>query len=474
MRISYKRSPYIHFTESQKERANAVDLVDFLQRQGEELERSGREWRWKNNRGITIRGSEWYNQYEQRGGGPVQFVREFYNLSYPEAVTMLLNGERGEIKFTDKPKVNKERKPFVLPERSDNMRRVFAYLIKQRYIDSEIISHFAHERILYEDKEHHNAVFVGCDENSVPKHAHKRGTYSEGGYRGNVEGSDPRYCFRHIGGSILHVFEAPIDMLSYITMNKQSWKNHSYIALDGVTEHAMLWILEQSPHINKIRLCLDHDHAGIEASYRLTEILAERGYTDVEVIRPFNKDWNEDRKAQLGYDAEPPQENPKLEMFFELCSELCDVHGDILPKEASMESIGKQVEILTRLAKGGKYAYMTQSLVNIYAHSLMSVTGQMKRIGKPVTVEQLTEQMTQEYTPHKDKGGIRSRCDDIYGSFKKLYAQERTAGIRTTTERENEINNYVSLARECVKTLSFLRLEEQKQEQSVIQSMAIM
>ena len=32
---------YIHFTDEQKHRANSVDLVDFLERQGEKLTRSG-------------------------------------------------------------------------------------------------------------------------------------------------------------------------------------------------------------------------------------------------------------------------------------------------------------------------------------------------------------------------------------------------------------------------------------------------
>ena len=162
-----------------------MDLPDFLERQGETLERSGGEWRWKNDRGLTVRGNRWYSHYDGHGGGPVQFVQEFYNKSYPEAVTMLLNGEQGDIIF-NKNIAKKERKSFILPERSDTMRRVYAYLIKQRYIDSDIISHFAHERTLYEDSEHHNAIFVGCDENGKPKHAHKKGTYSDGGYRGNV------------------------------------------------------------------------------------------------------------------------------------------------------------------------------------------------------------------------------------------------------------------------------------------------
>lgn len=50
------------------------------------------------------------------------------------------------------------------------------------------------------------------------------------------------------------------------------------MALCGVGEQAMLWMLEQAPEIRHPILCLDHDAAGIEATGRLKEILAERGY----------------------------------------------------------------------------------------------------------------------------------------------------------------------------------------------------
>ena len=52
---------YIHFTDEQKERANSVDLEEFLRRRGEMLIRSGREYRLERRRRITVRGSEWYD-----------------------------------------------------------------------------------------------------------------------------------------------------------------------------------------------------------------------------------------------------------------------------------------------------------------------------------------------------------------------------------------------------------------------------
>ena len=121
-----------------------------------------------------------------------------------------------------------------------------AHLIKQRCIDADVITHFAKAKTLYEDAQYHNAVFVGMDEDGVPRHAHKRSTLTVGEpYRGNVQSGDPKYSFRHIGtGDRLYVFEAPIDLLSFITMHKKDWQSHSYLALCGVTEHALMHTLE--------------------------------------------------------------------------------------------------------------------------------------------------------------------------------------------------------------------------------------
>ena len=176
-------STYIHFTEEQKKRANSVDLVEFLQRQGEKLLPSGREKRLASDHSITVRGNEWYDHALEQGGLAIDFVQSFYGLSFPEAVTKLLGGEQGEVYSKAKERKQIEQKTFVLPPKNLEMRRVFAYLIKNRYIDRDVVSFFAKQKLLYEScelsadktKEYHNAVFVGYDENGVPCHAHKRG-----------------------------------------------------------------------------------------------------------------------------------------------------------------------------------------------------------------------------------------------------------------------------------------------------------
>jgi len=81
--------PYIHFTEDQKLRASEVDLAEFLRHQGEKLIRSGPEYRLASDHSVTVRGNEWFDHATKEGGGPISFVQNFYNLSYPEAAADL-------------------------------------------------------------------------------------------------------------------------------------------------------------------------------------------------------------------------------------------------------------------------------------------------------------------------------------------------------------------------------------------------
>ena len=287
---------YVYFTDDQKQRANAVDLEDFLTRQGEKLLRSGREKRLTSDHSITVRGNEWYDHAAEKGGCAIDFVQMFYGRSFPDAVTMLLNGEQGQAYRPSEQRKSEPPRPFVLPEANHDMRRVYAYLTRTRCLDREVVSAFARMKMIYEDARYHNAVFVGFDKYGIARHAHKRGTYTQGEpFKGNVDGCDPRYSFHHTGqGDTVYVFEAPIDMLSFLSLYQQDWQRHSYVSLCGVAEHALLQLLEESPQVKKIGLCLDNDKAGIKARKRLASILVGKGYSEVFSLLPQQKDWNED------------------------------------------------------------------------------------------------------------------------------------------------------------------------------------
>ena len=316
--------PYIPFTDEQKQLANSVDLAEYLRVRGEKLERAGIEHKliYYDSSGkhdsITIRGSKWFDHKNQTGGEAIKFMQEFYGMDFQTAVQELL-GQRVTPLSHSPPKAiaKEEKKEFRLPQANTNMHRVYAYLIKQRFISADIITYFAKQHTLYEDKTHHNAVFVGLNEKGVPKQAHKRSTNSVGGtFRITCGGSDTRYSFAHFGeDERLYVFEAPIDMLSFLTLYPNDWQKHSCIAMNGVYENAVLTALKNHSNLSEVILCVDNDEGGIEAVDRLRDILNKNGYSNVKRLAPPYKDWNEVLKAKNGVKALPAVPHKRKEEY---------------------------------------------------------------------------------------------------------------------------------------------------------------
>ena len=288
-------SHYVYFKPEQKEQAHMTNLEDLLRREGETLKRSGSEWEWRDgSQKVTIRGNEWFHQYDQVGGDAISFVQRFYNKSFPEAVEYLLGKDCGVITHTPTRQKNPKQKTFVLPAKNDNMRRAYAYLLSQRKLDREVVNAFARKGMIYESQDYHNVVFVGYDQNGVPRHAQKRGTGSQSTYKGNTDGSMLEYSFHWHGTSdYLFLFEAPIDMLSYITMAKDGWTDHSYAAACSVCDKVLFQMFKDNPNIKYVFICFDNDEAGQSAARKLTDKLSAMGIPG-SVLVPTAKDWNED------------------------------------------------------------------------------------------------------------------------------------------------------------------------------------
>lgn len=133
-------SQFIYFTPEEKARAQNTDLVSLLRAQGERPVRSGREFRTPNDPSITVRGNKWFDHSARVGGYAVSFVQRYYRLPYPEAVLLLLGRQNGKSHEQAKP-TKEAPKPFALPEPYGTMRRMYAYLMRQRHIDREVISY---------------------------------------------------------------------------------------------------------------------------------------------------------------------------------------------------------------------------------------------------------------------------------------------------------------------------------------------
>ena len=288
------------FSDAEMEIARETDLPGLLESLGYHVHRIGNYHTTKEMDSLRIRNRRtWFRYSNKTGGDAITFLQRFCGKSFQEAVEYLLayHGRSRDAPARPSPQARPkgERSLFMLPPVSADHRRVFAYLQK-RGIAPQVIRAFLCAGLLYEDALHHNCVFVGRDVGGIPVFASRRGTYDLDGssFKRDVPGSDKHVAFRLPSRSDLDwvlVFEAPIDLMSYLTLHRQVTSNA--VALCGVYGGALESYLKDYPHIKQIGLCLDADEPGQTAAEHLRAQYEAAGCTVKILTPPKGKDWNE-------------------------------------------------------------------------------------------------------------------------------------------------------------------------------------
>jgi hypothetical protein len=304
------------YTPEEIQTARSVSLTGYLESRGIEMERQGKYCRLKEHDSLVIDPltNKWFwNSRALRGQNAVDFLMAYDNLKFTEAVAALLGTPRAAFPppRTGRSPPKAPAESFRAPRRAPDMHRLYAYLTKTRGIAPEVVSHFVRLKTLYED-ERHNCVFLGNAPDGGPAYAFLRGTLTERPYKGEADGSDKRHIFRFEGtGSRLYVFEAAVDMLSFITLCPERWQEHSYLPLGGLGDAALAAFLARRPDVREIVFCLDDDIPGSLAAAKW------RGkYGGVAATRAMHpgghagtvKDWNE--KLLCGRGGDPPAFRP--------------------------------------------------------------------------------------------------------------------------------------------------------------------
>ena len=287
------------FTDAEMQIAKETDLPELLTHLGYQVRRIGRYHTTAGMDSLRIKDRrKWFRYSQNTGGDAITFLQQFCDKSFSEAVEYLLafhgRARDSPAKAASSVKRDEVQKPFTLPPRNTDDRRVFAYLHK-RGIAPQVIRQFMNSGLVYEDAEHHNCVFVGKNSAGQVKYAGLRGTYDlDGpGFKGDAPGSD-----KNTGFSLPHdprsdlvlVFEAPIDLMSYLTLHRNT---PNALALCGLYDGALQTYLQEHPEIRRIALCLDADEPGQKAVRQLQDKYAAMGYA-VTVEEPRSgKDWNE-------------------------------------------------------------------------------------------------------------------------------------------------------------------------------------
>lgn len=319
---------YYRFTEEQLDYAGHVNIIEYAKRQGYEVvEYCKGYFRIPDYGGLLLEPDKWYWEAKRRGGGPIQFVMAMKELTWVEAVKELLDESNPDYlcnPFEDSAKTrgetenkSKDKSKFRLPAKNTTYQHIFAYLIKSRSLDQSLVQQLVKDKKLYEDT-NQNCVFVGYDREGTARFASMRGTKTHRPYKGDAAGSDKHYAFSCEGSTdTVYIFEAPIDLISYQTLLKQSGmelKDH-YITLSGISTTALQRYLTDYPDIRKLVVCTDNDEAGEEAFRQIYQTYRH----DYEVRRQSpkpDKDFNAylvrkefqkylaEQGLQLG--AEPP------------------------------------------------------------------------------------------------------------------------------------------------------------------------
>ena len=223
-----------------------------------------------------------------------------------QAVRFKRKYDTGDTQSQKSQSVSRMRKELEIPERDTDTSALYAYLTG-RGISEEVIDYFVEQGSLYQGRKYKNVCFVGYDRDGKPRLINQRAT--KGKFKGNSAGSDRRYSFMNVaeGRWDVHVFEGPIDMLSFacmINLAGYDFRQFNLISLSGISgtgsdANAKLPIgleeyLERFPDTLRVWIYFDNDDAGRKAGLRLKEVLNKMGIRAM-LIHPAdgNKDVNE-------------------------------------------------------------------------------------------------------------------------------------------------------------------------------------
>ena len=166
-----------HVTKEQIQAARKADLYDFcLTHHPDDFKKEGNSLRFKHNKSISIkRGYSGYTDFAtEEKGNSIKFLTEYLGYGFVDAVNALTQNDMtasNTIPNTKKKQTVLNPDPFLLPSAvSGSYTQLFAYLTKTRHIPAYVVQKMIDHRILYQEKDHNNAVFVNPERTMAEIH----------------------------------------------------------------------------------------------------------------------------------------------------------------------------------------------------------------------------------------------------------------------------------------------------------------
>ncbi len=299
------------FTEEELSIAKSVDLTAVATNLGYTVKRVGNYYTLKEMDSIRIHNRtnwfRWSRQYDkgENGGSQIDFLRVFAGMEVKEAVFWLLDfagykkleDERRPIGMSHLVKVEAgQKRQFILPSPAANNNYLYSYLCGKRAISKQVIKYFVDRQLIYEAKAYHNIVFKGNDKDGNTKFASMRGVFDKNGegFKCDVAGNDKNYGFNvvHENSQEIYVFEAAIDLLSYVEIFNEFESN--MLALGMLSDAPLMTFLKEHPDIRRIHFCLDNDEPGRSAAKELKAKYEKLSYEVMDCPPPnLYKDYNQ-------------------------------------------------------------------------------------------------------------------------------------------------------------------------------------
>lgn len=250
---------------------------------------------YKGIKPISIKlGESWFHDFSDDGysGSAIDYLVNYMDYDLVDAVKALAGS--GDVEYKEaviKPKEIKLSeeipKPAFPPATDKKPRQMYAYLRKKRGIPYETIGYLEKAGLIYQDKMHHNVVFVNRDRDF----AELRGTYSDSKpFHGIIKNQPDRYWDFIVGKpEKAYVCESAIDAISLYLLLKDEGKekNAKYVSLGGVANQQTIYRIKRE---STVILAVDNDMAGQRCRDR---------NSDCEAIVPIRKDWNLDLLEKL-------------------------------------------------------------------------------------------------------------------------------------------------------------------------------
>ena len=312
MRKSYSRKVV--------EEVKAIPVLDYLQKhEPDNLVIAGKIYRTRKHDSLYLSNGYWRWVSQGKGGNnALSYLQQVNEMSFVEAIGMLCALYGIDEDQKDPPgtewyvAAQKKRKAeieeiiraspdgFRLPMPAEGNTRLFAFLCK-RGISKKVISYCTEHKLIYQDEKHGNVVFVGYDDQHIPRCASLRSTGYRL-YRGESPGSRKEYTFRIVNDAAdeAHLFEAPLDLLAYATlmeMQGRDFREVNLCTLGGaliLAEHSIeipktIATLLNGRNIRKVYLHLDNDDTGRKSAASLEYMLRGNGIEVVDEVVPAER-----------------------------------------------------------------------------------------------------------------------------------------------------------------------------------------